>query len=69
MTPSAIHSQLIDLAALAGMLAETLIHYRHVHPDDRNKPEVAGVAQLLARDLAALRDAVEASETCPPAGI
>jgi hypothetical protein len=59
MTNSNIHARLIDLAALAGMLAETLVHYRSVHPDDRGKPETAGVAGQLARDLAELRDLAE----------
>lgn len=59
MTTNDIHSRLIDLAAVAGMLADTLVHYRSVHPDDRGKPDTAGVANALARDLAELRDAVE----------
>ena len=59
MTTSEVHSRLIDLAALAGSLAETLTHYRSVHPDDRRKPETAGIAGVLARDLAELRDEIE----------
>lgn len=62
MNITTIHSDLIDLAALAGLLAETLTHFRHVHPDDRNKPEMASVASVLARELARLRDDVEAAQ-------
>jgi hypothetical protein len=59
MTPNAIHTRLIDAAALASSVAETMIHYRHVHPDDRNKADMAAVVNLLARDLAELRDQLE----------
>jgi len=57
MTLTKVHSTLLDLAALAGVIAETLVHYRHVHPDDRGKPDLAAVSAHLA----ALRDQVEAS--------
>ena len=59
MTPTEIHSRLIDLSAVAAMLAEILTHYRSVHPDDRGRAETAGVAGALARDLAVLRDEIE----------
>lgn len=59
MTPNAIHSRLIDSAALAASVAETMIHYRHVHPDDRDKADMGAVVNLLARDLAELRDQLE----------
>jgi hypothetical protein len=58
MNPTEIRARLIDLAAVAGVLAETLTHFRHVHPEDRGKPETAGVANALARDLGELRDEI-----------
>jgi hypothetical protein len=59
MTVNDIHARLIDAAALAASVAETMTFYRTPHPDDRDKACMAAVVNLLARDLAELRDAVE----------
>lgn len=60
MTTNQIHNRMIDCTALAELLATEITHGRHVHPDDRNKPDLGGVAGLLARELAVLRDRLEA---------
>ena len=59
MQTNAIHSRMIDVTALAELLAHEITHNRHVHPDDKGKADLAGVASLLARDLGLLRDAVQ----------
>ena len=53
-----VHDRLIDLTAVAALLAEAAAD-RTVADDDQDKPSVAAAASALARDLAALRDAAE----------
>ena len=48
--------------ALIAVSPNILVAHPSEPAADRDKPEVAGVAQLLARDLAQLRDQVEAMQ-------
>ena len=55
-----LHGDALDLAALAGLLADVLTFGRKVHPDDAGKPDVSAVASLLAQRLRVHRDTLEA---------
>lgn len=59
------HVEALNLAALAQLLSETAIHYRHVDERDRNAADLGAVADLLAQQLAAHRDALERMDGAP----